>query len=106
AASAPPEQSPQIQAKAKAEPKPDKDRIVGTWRMAKGQADGKALAAEVTTFTRLTFTKDGEFINNLADEGDGGQYKLVGAGKIDISNKEGIDFSLGIYQFEGDDRFT
>ena len=89
-----------------AEPKPDKERIVGTWRIAKGQADGKALIAEVTTFTRLTFTNDGEFINNLADEGDGGKYKLVGSGKIDVSNKEGIDASPGIYQFDGDDRFT
>jgi uncharacterized protein (TIGR03067 family) len=96
----------QVPSKVKAEPKPDNDRIVGVWRLAKGQADGKALAAEVTTFTRLTFTKDGEFINNLADEGDGGKYKLVAAGKIDVSNKEGIDFSPGIYQFEGDDRLT
>ena len=95
-----------VQAKVKSDPKPDSERIVGVWRIDKGLADGKALAVEFTNFGRLTFTKDGEFINNLADEGDGGRYKLAGAGKIDLSNKEGIDFSPGIYQFEGDDRFT
>ncbi len=84
----------------------DKDRIVGTWRFAKAVANGQDLPVEFTTVARMTFTKDGKLVMKVLDQAKEGAYKLVGAGKIDMSPNSDKDLGPAIFKFDGDDRLT
>jgi RNA polymerase sigma factor (sigma-70 family) len=91
--------------------KTDKERIVGVWRIAKGNANGENIPAELMVLGRLQFTKQGDLIMTIAKEevtgGKKGKYELIGPGKIDVS--EGMTdkkFDPAIYQFDGNDRLT
>jgi uncharacterized protein (TIGR03067 family)/prepilin-type processing-associated H-X9-DG protein len=94
------------QARAKADEKADKDRIVGTWRIAKGRADGKEMPEEFTALARMTFTKEGKLIFTMLTEDKEGKYDLVGPGKLDLSFDTAKEMGLGIYKFDGNDRLT
>ena len=94
------------QAKAKAADKADKDRIVGTWRIAKGRVDGNEMPEEFTALARMTFTKDGKLIFTMINEDKEGKYDLVGPGKLDLAFDTGKEMGLGIYKFDGNDRLT
>jgi RNA polymerase sigma factor (sigma-70 family) len=86
--------------------KPDAERIVGIWRIAKGLADGRPMPADLTTLGRLEFTKDGKAILNTVQVLSEGTYKLVGPGKIDVTLRPNEEPGLGIYKFDGDNRLT
>jgi RNA polymerase sigma factor (sigma-70 family) len=94
------------QAKAKTSDKADKERIVGTWRITKGRADGKEMPEEFTALARMTFTKDGKLIFTMLTEDKEGKYDLVGPGKLDLSFDTAKEMGLGIYKFDGNDRLT
>jgi RNA polymerase sigma factor (sigma-70 family) len=94
------------QARAKAGDRADKDRIVGTWRIAKGRADGNELPEEFTALARMTFTKDGKLILTMINEDKEGKYALVGPGKLDLALDTVKELGLGIYKFDGNDRLT
>jgi len=94
----------QAQAKQKVAPpqKTDAERIVGTWKIAKGVANGKDLPADFTDFMRMTFTKNGKVNMSAAGEPKkDGDYKLPSPGKIDL-----LPGTHGIYKFDGDDKLT
>ena len=83
--------------------KPDAEKIVGTWRLAEGLSDGDNFPAEMTALGRFTFTKDGSATFTVVNQKLEGPYKVVGAGKIDVTiNKE--EPGPGIYKFDGKDR--
>ncbi|HYV37741.1 MAG TPA: DUF1559 domain-containing protein [Gemmataceae bacterium] len=85
--------------------KTDDERILGTWRLTKGQQSGEDLPPELVSAARFAFSKDGRLAIFLAGtekkEKDGG-FKIVGPGQIDIGDPGKL--SLGIYKFEGDDK--
>jgi RNA polymerase sigma factor (sigma-70 family) len=99
---------PQAQGKDRepAGKKTDQERIVGTWRIASILSDGKPVEPEFSGLTRLTFTKDGKAIMNVAKQISEGTYKLVVAGKIDVSFNPREKPGPGIYKFDGDNRLT
>jgi RNA polymerase sigma factor (sigma-70 family) len=87
--------------------KADKDRIVGIWRIAKGQADGEDMPEDFTTLARLTFTKDSKMIMTMVIDAKEGQYDLIGAGKIDLGpGAMDKEVSPAIYKFDGNDSLT
>jgi RNA polymerase sigma factor (sigma-70 family) len=86
--------------------KKDQERIVGTWRVTKGRADGKDIPEGLTALGRLAFSKDGKVTLTMLDEIKEGKYKLVGPGQIDMTLNAGKEDGLGIYKFEGDNRLT
>jgi RNA polymerase sigma factor (sigma-70 family) len=95
---APPQPKPAAQPQ-----KTDAERIVGTWRIVKGVTSGREMPADFVNYARLTFTKDGRVNMSVGGEPNkkDGEYKLVGAGKIDL-----LPSTHGIYKFDGDDRLT
>jgi RNA polymerase sigma factor (sigma-70 family) len=83
--------------------KTDAERIVGTWKIVNGIADGKnAFPAEVLAIGRFIFHKDGKMNFMAGEHSETSTYKIVGPGKLDALNSLGV----GIYQFNGDDRLT
>ncbi len=81
----------------------DKERLVGTWRVIEGKADGStAVPAEFVTFARVTLTMEGTFAVSLVEDVKKGKFDLVAAGQVDLHVDK--DKALGIYQFDGPDR--
>jgi RNA polymerase sigma factor (sigma-70 family) len=96
------EEAPKVEA-----PKSDKERIVGTWRIAKGTASGEAMPADLVALGRLTFTKEGNMSMKLEGGAKEGKYEVVGPGKIDLGpGKNDKEVAPAIYQFDGDDKLT
>jgi RNA polymerase sigma factor (sigma-70 family) len=86
--------------------KKDQERIIGTWRISKGCANGKDIPAEYTALGRLTFSKDGKITLSVVDDIKQGNYKLVGPGQVDFTFDAGKEDGLAIYKFDGDNRLT
>jgi RNA polymerase sigma factor (sigma-70 family) len=86
--------------------KPDKERIVGTWKITRGRVEGKDLPEDITFLMRLEFTKDGRVAMKMLEEGKDGPYQLQGPGQIDITLGTDERANPGIYKFEGDDKLT
>jgi uncharacterized protein (TIGR03067 family) len=83
----------------------DAARFLGTWRITRGEADGKPMPAELLKVARLTFSKDGKTALAIGDKALAGGYKLIGPGKIDIS-LERPRLDEAIYKFDGKDKVT
>ena len=105
---------PFVQAKGKEPEKPDKERIVGIWRMEKAYENWPV---ELKVLLRVHLTKDGELRHVVPDDvtkvlGEAppikGTYELIEAGKIDINMTQGgKNFVVpAIYKFEGNDRLN
>lgn len=102
----------QAKGKGKDAEKPDKERIVGVWRIDKGEDWPK----ELKVLVRFKFTKDGEFIMDFSADvakvlggtpHKKGKYELIGPGKIDVNmTMENRIVVPAIYQFDGNDCLT
>jgi RNA polymerase sigma factor (sigma-70 family) len=86
--------------------KSDVQRIVGVWRIKNGVADGNDLPDLQARLMRIEFSKDGGMAVSLVQDVKPGKYALVEAGKIDLLDAKKADKVFGIFQFDGDDRFT
>ena len=83
----------------------DAERIVGTWIFTDGRGVGEGLPKEFMEVARMIFTKDGKMSMRALDSEKKGTFKVVEAGKLDISQLENKD-AKAIYKFDGNDKLT
>jgi uncharacterized protein (TIGR03067 family) len=87
--------------------KADAERILGPWRLAQARGDGNDMPQDLRELARLVFTKGGNAALTIAGEGkEDGQYKILGAGQMDLNmgDRKDKDLSPCIFKFEGNDR--
>lgn len=86
------------------DPKSDRDRIVGTWKVTRWYDGQQDYPPEVCALVRLTFTKDGQMVMSALNKEDKIRFAIPAAGHIDLTKPDTTRADGGIYKFDGDER--